>query len=67
MTVSLGKLVSLLLACWSRKIGPVEDVEYPAPGREEPSALVTYQQHKDARAAVQQLHGHMLGGVLPTK
>ena len=44
----------------------MESVEYPAPGREEPTALVTYQKHKDARVAVEQLSGGLLQGVLLT-
>ncbi|XP_078364761.1 RNA-binding protein 28-like isoform X2 [Oculina patagonica] len=45
-----------------RKIGPVEKVTYPVEGREEPTAFVIFQSHKDAREAVQKLNGKMFKG-----
>ena len=40
----------------------MEAIEYPAPGRDTPTALVTYQLHKDARIAINQLTGKKFGG-----
>lgn len=45
-----------------RKIGPVEKVTYPVEGREESTAFVIYQSHKDARQAVLKLNGKIFKG-----
>ena len=43
------------------RVGKVETVEYPVPGREIPSAYITYSTHKEARVAVSQLSGRSFG------
>ena len=45
-----------------RKIGPVEKVTYPVEGREEPTAFVIFESHKDAREAVNKLNGKIFKG-----
>ena len=45
------------------RVGKVESIEYPVPGREIPSAYITYSTHKEARLAVSQLHGRGFGNV----
>ena len=44
-------------------VGKVESIEYPVPGREIPSAYITYSTHQEARLAVSQLHGRSFGNV----
>lgn len=45
-----------------RKIGTVEKVTYPIEGREEPTAFVIFQSHKDAREATKKLNGKIFKG-----
>jgi len=45
-----------------RKIGAVEKVTYPVEGREEPTAFVIFQSHKDAREAMKKLNGKIFKG-----
>ena len=42
------------------KIGQVENLEYPIPEREIPSAYITFSTHKEARLAVQHINGRTL-------
>ena len=44
------------------RIGKVESIQYPVPGREIPSAYITYSTHKEARVAVGRLNGRSFGG-----
>ena len=44
------------------RIGKVESIQYPVPGREIPSAYITYSTHKEARIAVGRLNGWSFGG-----
>ncbi len=44
------------------RIGKVESIQCPVPGREIPSAYITYSTHKEARVAVGQLNGRSFGG-----
>jgi nucleolar protein 4 len=39
------------------RVGKVEGIQCPVPGREIPSAYITYSTHKEARIAVGQLNG----------
>ncbi len=40
-----------------KEIGEVEEVSYPVPGRDVPTAFVTFQTHKEARKAISNLNG----------
>lgn len=45
-----------------RKIGNIDSIEYPVPGREKDVAYVTFMKHKDARLAVKQLNNKIFQG-----
>ena len=64
MSTVIIKVIIVIMwnASFLRKLGPVESIQYPVPGKDSPTALVTYQLHKDARVAVNQLTGKTFKG-----
>lgn len=57
-----GGMTEKILRKECERIGKVESIQWPVPGREIPSAYITYSTHKEARVAVGQLNGWSFGG-----
>jgi RNA recognition motif-containing protein len=57
-----GEMTEKMLRKECERIGKMESIQCPVPGREIPSAYITYSTHKEARIAVGQLNGRSFGG-----